>query len=387
MGPFGKIEDSGGEEEISETLPTSPEDPEPSGVHGSIGRSEKPSDSDRVHMSRRGEAGKSVPPESSSPRMSSGLRGKGLERPKGDDSELTEVTHSIGRKPPSKIISSMGRRKYEALRPKSREAKTVSMEGVDVRQASTEHHQDGVAYSTETKTFVVCDGMGGIGSATESKDNFGFALAQAISEQPDIGILEQDDGVGLILERAIAILELMGIDVDGDLQTNMESRIVTSMGGGAAMASTVAAVQNIEGTNKWRVATLGDSSVVVVDESGKIKEGYGEAWQLITRGNTDRNGSADELPLSSFIGVNKKDGTPVVRYEARGLTSQFAEIDALSPGDRIVIVSDAYMQKSPPEVLIRDMNKTNEEWEASAQPSGGMYGDDASMIIIDPSRA
>ncbi|MEX1052727.1 MAG: hypothetical protein WEC80_02670 [Patescibacteria group bacterium] len=312
--------------------------------------------------------------------------------PEKEPTASSGITGSIGREGKKRIIGSTKKSEpvtplssFEVLQPKPKKTTLVEIPGVEIRQASTKHHQDGIAYNTDTQTYVVCDGMGGVGSDTQTKDNFAFALAQAVSEQSDISAIAQMDQAIAIIDRAKKFLAILGVDFQKDLKLNLDSRVISSLTRDKIVGSTIAAVQRIDGTNTWRVVTLGDSSVIVIAANGKIKEGYGEAWQLISQGNTNSDGSAPDSPLCSYIGINR-EGNLAIRYSSRGLTAEFSEFEALT-GDKIVIVSDAYLQKSSPETLINDMNKTAEQWAAGAnKDKDGMYGDDASMIIIDPSR-
>lgn len=283
-----------------------------------------------------------------------------------DDTSATETATMLGE---SKIPS------FEHLVPEPNAVKTyVSPDGkFDLRLSCSIDHQDGLAYNAESKTVVVCDGLGGIGTRGDVKDFFGFALAHAAAELDDISTLQDPATVMLVVEKAKSILEQdLGIPIE-----DTGSLVKTSMGGGFKWASTLAAAQQVPSTNRWRIATIGDSSVAVLDKEGFVVDGYGEAFQLLATGNVGISGTVDDGPMNSLLGISKTSLEGGVKYGNDTLGAQFAEIE-LAEGNRLVLVSDAYIQKSPLSTLEADAKKTSQEWAASKP----FYSDDTTMAII-----
>lgn len=261
------------------------------------------------------------------------------------------------------------------LFPEANTAKSyVSTDGLfDLRISSTNDHQDGLAYNSRLETVVVCDGLGGIGPRGDVKDHFGFALAHATAELEDITTLRNPSVVASVVERAKSILEdelFIPIEETG-------SKIKTTLGGGFKWASTIAAVQRVPDTNRWRVVTIGDSSVVLLDSDGTIKQGFGEAFQLIAAGEVGDDGTADDAPMSSLVGIKKGSLEGGVKYGNDTLGAQFIEIE-LKNGQKLAAASDAYIQKSPPPILERDARMSAQQW-TDAKP---LYGDDTTLAIV-----
>lgn len=269
-------------------------------------------------------------------------------------------------------------RSFAEMRPEPKTAKIMIDEraGIELRQSSTDHHQDGIAFNPDTNTTVVTDGLGGIGPDGEAKNHFGFALAHATSELTDISTLADPVVVESVVARAKDILQdELGIIVDG-----VRGRIKQKMFDGP-MAATVAAVQRIEDTDTWRVITFGDSSVVALDKDGKITRGFGEAYQQISAGNVGADGTAADAPMSSVVGISYDDYRGTVRYGGEASRSKFgAEFTevTLAEGEKLVIVSDAYVQKTPPSQLEHDAAEPAENWKVRAP----RYGDDTTMAIV-----
>lgn len=263
---------------------------------------------------------------------------------------------------------------FDALRPEANVAKTYSdKEGaIDLRLSSTEHHQDGLAYNPDSDTVVVCDGLGGIGMPGEVKDFFAFALSHATAELDDILTLADEGVVERLVERAKEILNCMGIEIRPS-----GSRLVrNNMGAGFEWASTIAAVQRVGDSSTWRIATLGDSSVAILGVDGKVRAGFGEAFQQIRAGNVSSDGTAVDATMGSLVGIEKSlEGG--VRYQKNDFGAEFTELE-LAEGERLVVVSDAYVQKSNLKVLERDASLTAEDWGA-AKPT---YADDTTMAIV-----
>lgn len=331
-----------------------------------------------------------------------------VDDPTGASDRASRVRHSVGAgKQPSanneedpsrvgsRVISSVGRKKsdttgqprdtvdvtresrlptFDALRPEASVAKIFSdKEGaIDLRLSSTEHHQDGLAYNPDTDTVVVCDGLGGVGASGEVKDFFAFALSHATAELDDISTLADERVVGRLVERAKEILNSMGIEIRPS-----GSRLVrNNVGAGFEWASTIAAVQRVGDSSTWRIATLGDSSVAILGVDGKVRAGFGEAFQQIRAGNVSSDGTAVEATMGSLVGIEKSlEGG--VRYQKNDFGAEFTEVE-LAEGERLVVVSDAYVQKSNLKVLERDASLTAEDWGA-AKPT---YSDDTTMAIV-----
>jgi hypothetical protein len=266
-------------------------------------------------------------------------------------------------------------RTFYEMRPEPNVAKAwMSLDGtIDLRLSSLSTHQDGLAYNPDTQSVVVCDGMGGIGAAGEVKDNFAFALAHAVAELDDISALASPDVVSAVVERAKSILQDdMGVTVEAQ-----SSRIKSGATADMEWGSTIAAVQRIADTNRWRVATIGDSSVAILDSNGRIKEGFGEAFQFLKAGKISKDGSAAEEALGSKVGIDKETLGGYVRYEHQGKHAEFTEIE-LADDEHLVVVSDAYLQKTPPSTLEIDAAKTRDRWVADKP----RYGDDTTMAIV-----
>lgn len=264
---------------------------------------------------------------------------------------------------------------FNRMRPESNVAKAYIAEGgaIDLRLSSLTSHQDGLAYNPDTGSIVVCDGMGGIGVGGEVKDNFAFALAHAVAELDNILELRSPDVIDSVIQRTKSILEdEMGITVQAQ-----NSRVKSKASDDMEWGSTIAAVQRVAGTNRWRVATLGDSSVAILDSNGRIKEGFGEAFQFLNASKVSIDGSAIEDSLGSKVGIAKSTLGSYVRYEDQGKHAEFTEVE-LGDDERLVIVSDAYLQKTPPSVLEEDAAKTSDQWIAD-EPR---YGDDTTMAIV-----
>jgi len=268
-------------------------------------------------------------------------------------------------------------RSFTEMRPESGAAKVMIADDkdlkVELRQSSKQDHQDGVAYNPRNRAVVVCDGLGGIGQDSDAKNNFGFALAHATAELDDISTLSSPEVVASIVERAKTLLSELGITVE-----RPTSRVAFSTN---ALASTIAAIQNIEGTKKWRVATIGDSSVVLLGADGSIRRGFGEAFQLIAAGKVDSRGMVEDGPMGSFVGISHETLTGTVSYErvraGERLGAEFTEVE-LQDGEKLVLASDAYIQKSPPSTLEGDVKESAEAWKAR-KPT---YSDDTTLAIV-----
>ncbi len=267
-------------------------------------------------------------------------------------------------------------RSFLGMKPEGGVAKVMidTDNRVELRQSSTKDHQDGVAFNPNNGTVVVCDGLGGVGSASEAKNYFAYGLAHATAEMEDISTLVDPEVVAKVLERTRTILESSGIKYE-----QSSSRI--SFGKNDAMASTIAAVQRIPDTNRWRVVTIGDSSVVRIGKDGKIVEGFGEAFQLIKAGMVDSKGMASDPPMSSVVAVGKDTFIPRVAYGSSRsglyMGSEFTEV-MLGEGEKLVLASDAYIQKSPPSTLEHDVEESADSWHRRA-PN---YSDDTTLAIV-----
>ena len=270
-------------------------------------------------------------------------------------------------------------RSFSEMRPEGNTAKVMKTNiggvEVDLRQSSMHEHQDGVAYNPNTGTVVVCDGLGGVGREGDVKDHFAFALAHATAEVTDISTLSNPDVIASVVERAkIILVTQLGITVEKRTGGITSSRK-------EAFASTIAAIQNIEGTKKWRVATIGDSSVVLLGADGKIRRGFGEAFQQLAAGKVGSDGTAEDAPLSSVVGISKDTLAGIVRYEStvsgRRFGAEFTEVELL-PGEKLVVASDAYIQKTAQYVLERDALETADTWKARAP----RYSDDTTIAIV-----
>jgi hypothetical protein len=299
----------------------------------------------------------------------------GRSRPEATEpGPVSRVRANLSRTPKDSVELATERRlpTFEALLPESNTVKTfLDKEGaVDLRLSSSKSHQDGLAYNPESDTVVVCDGMGGPGVRGDVKDFFGFALSHAVAEIEDISTLRNPGVAMATVERAKSILENdLGIKVS-DPGSKVKSHPVE-------WGSTIAAVQKVKDTetNRWRVATIGDSSVVLIDSSGKIKQGFGEAFQLIGGESwKDTEGTS----LGTYVGLAKGSLDGWARYDGpSGTHAEFTEVE-LSEGERLVVVSDAYIQKTNFGVLEADVAKSSAEW-AAAKPN---YGDDTTMAIV-----
>ncbi len=262
---------------------------------------------------------------------------------------------------------------FEDMKPVSNELKKFAVAGIDIRQYSTKDHQDGVAFNPNTRTVVVSDGMGGIGPGSELKNFFGWGVAHAVAAKGDLASLSEPAGLKAVLSEVAPLLDQAGVDT-----TVRESGLVGSMWRGLSVGATIAAVEQVE-SQTWRALTYGDSSVLVVTQEGEIKAGYGEAYQLWQRDGSQMGKLADDAPLSSCVGLKEGTLEPEVIDNGRdGLRAQFEDF-TVEPGDRIVVASDAYVQKSTMEQLIRDVNMPPESWAAR-------YSDDTTLAIIDPTQ-
>ena len=270
---------------------------------------------------------------------------------------------------------------FTELRPEPNKVKIYKAGNVDLRLSSTSSHQDGIAHNPDKKTVALSDGMGGVGRPGDVKNNFAFALSHAVAELDDVLTLQDPEVVKGVVARSRSLLGDMGIDVEAP-PTTMKGGV--GAGKVAAWAATLAAVQEKPGAiGSYRMAIFGDNSVVKLGEDGRIKEGYGEAFQLITRGEVNPDGSAKEQALGSFVGISKDsaEGEGIAQYGNDGLKAVFGEA-TLEPGESLVIVSDAYMQKTGPHILEADAALTAEAWAAKAP----VYGDDTTMGIITRPR-
>lgn len=264
---------------------------------------------------------------------------------------------------------------FNILRPESNVVKTYTdKEGaIDLRLSSHANHQDGLAYNPDTDTIVLCDGLGGIGPQGDMKDFFGFALAHAAAELKDITTLRDEDVVARTMERAKSILNSkLGISNEAPA-----SKLKTNMGGGFMYASTIAAVQRVAGTTRWKVVTLGDSSVAVLDKDGRVREGFGEAFQLLAAGRVDEGGTAADAPIVSLVGITKESLKGGACYSKGDFGSEFTEVE-LAEGEKLVIVSDAYVQKTNLAVLESDAALSAAQWK-DKKP---LYADDTTMAVI-----
>jgi hypothetical protein len=266
---------------------------------------------------------------------------------------------------------------FTKMLPEANSAKTYRSRNVELRQSSTRDHQDGIAHNPRTETIAISDGMGGVGQPGNTKDYLGFALAHAAAEVEDILALQDADSVNAMVERSKELLAHMGIAPEDDVESALFSG---GWGAGRHIewGATLAVVQKVPDTeDMWRMAVFGDSSVAKLDESGKIQEGFGECFQLIERGQAKADGRAEEEVLGSYIGIAKKTLGGFVQYGAGGLHATFATV-RLKPGQKLVVTSDAYVQKTPPITLEADAKLTNEEWAAKAP----QYDDDTSLAVI-----
>ncbi|HSW98175.1 MAG TPA: hypothetical protein VLF89_10195 [Candidatus Saccharimonadales bacterium] len=268
---------------------------------------------------------------------------------------------------------------FTEMRPESNAVKVYRSGGVELRQSSSVQHQDGVAYNPDTSTVVVCDGMGGIGWEGSVKDNFAFTLAHAAAELPDISVLREPASIGPLVGRAKELLASMGAHPEDQAS---DSRMKGGVGASRNVewGATLVAVQEKPGEpGVWQVVTFGDSSAVKLGNDGKIQEGFGEACQLIKSGQKNPNGSAKEEMMGSYIGMAKGTLEGFAQYESRGLVASFGTV-RLEPGEKIVLVTDAYMQKSSPVTLEDDARLTGEDW--ASNPRAPKFDDDTTMAII-----
>lgn len=288
------------------------------------------------------------------------LRGSGVRKnPGADSSPRDTVDITAERHIPT----------FNALRPEHDTVKTYSDKDglIDLRLSSNIGHQDGLAYNPDSDTVVVCDGMGGPGEGGDVKDFFGFALSHATAELDDISTLADPNVVKTVVERAKSILGELGIPIEA--RSRIRSHPIE-------WGSTIAAVQRVPDSpdNRWRVATIGDSSVVILDASGKIKRGFGETFQTLGGGSW-RNTDGDAL--GSYVGMAKGTLDGYVSFGSGRGHAEFTEVN-LDKGEKLVVVSDAYVQKTDFAVLESDAALTPEQWKAK-KPK---YEDDTTMAIV-----
>lgn len=306
---------------------------------------------------------------------------------------------------------------FEAMRPEPRAVKVwSSFDGrVELRQSSSPQHQDGIAYNPKTGVVAVADGMGSVGLDGDFKNNFGYALANAVAELSDITVLQDEAEISKVVERSKQILRDMGVSVEPFGQKGMSG----TAGSRCEVAAALGVVQPIEGTvNEHHVVTFGDVGVVIMDEHGVV-EGFGESFQMIKRGDYI-NSNSEEYPaiepvhprlsqsvkvkgtrLGSYIGIGKETLHGVVSY---GRTQAGAPYEAefrrvvLKEGQILVISSDAFVQNTAIGTLVKDAGMSGEKWRARqetmqyfTQQARGQgrsevhtYGDDATLAIVRP---
>ncbi len=354
----------------------------------------------------------------------------GEKKPKAEpyeESISTEPEHAV-----SRVRSSMGsaRRQHQEVPSDTSELQSQSafeamqpMPGavrvwanrsgtVELRQASTGAHEDGIAYNETTGTVAVTDGMGGVGSKGPAKSNFGYALANAITELPRISLLQTEETVSEVIERTKQILSGMGISVEPYGRRGMSG----SAGKFCELAAAVAAAQPVEGSeDEWDIVTFGDASAIIMDEHG-IVEGHGEAFQLIEQNQFTVDSSreyelgdtynvrarddiqADEVVLASYIGIKKDDLTGFSstgrNVHGRPLGAEFTRVK-LQKGQWFALVSDAYVQKTYLSTLREDAGLSNEDWRrkhndlrarteqarVEGRSDSYTYGDDTTMAL------
>jgi len=336
----------------------------------------EPKPESSLRMSRRGES------RVRKPIGHSALTGSLVDKPEKTDVIVHPMSSRVKRpritpETTGQVLSARGLPSFEAVRPAPEAVKIYkdTERGIDLRLSPTKDHEDGVAYNPATETVVLCDGMGAVGSKGEVRSNLAFALSHAVALMSDISQLQDPDAVKAVFSAAKDILNSVGIDVAAPADKRVSNWHPVEWG------STVAAVQRVPETNRWRIATLGDSSVAILGADGRIRDGFGEAFQALKAGDVGHDGTAQEAPLGSLVGFAKGSLDGFARYEngARRGHAEFTEVE-LGLGEKLVIASDAYIQKSHPYVLEQDAALTPEQWAAKAP----IYGDDTTMAVIAP---
>ncbi len=269
-----------------------------------------------------------------------------------------------------------------ALRPEKKKVKVLSPPGAELRQSSIEG-QDGLAYNSGTNTVVLTDGMGGVGDPGDVKNNFGFALAHAAAELDDILTLRDPEIVKAVIGRTKAILSAMGMPVGPvpGVPVNLAAKVSSRAGAGRDLlwGAALAAAQRVPGSaNKWRIVTYGDCSVAILNEDGRIERGYGEAFDSIRAGRLGASGGAEEGLLRSYLGIGHDFKGFANLGGAPGLESAMFKELTLARGQRLVLTSDAYAQKTALPTLEGDAALTTEQW-ARKKPT---YDDDTTMAIV-----
>jgi len=89
----------------------------------------------------------------------------------------------------------------------------------------------------------------------------------------------------------------------------------------------------------------------------------------------------EDGPMGSVVGISHETLTGTVRYErvraGERLGAEFTEVE-LQDGEKLVLASDAYIQKSPPSTLEGDVKESAEAWKAR-KPT---YSDDTTLAIV-----
>jgi len=137
--------------------------------------------------------------------------------------------------------------------------------------------------------------------------------------------------------------------------------------------ATIAAVQHVEG-NRWGAATFGDSSILVISAGNEIEMGYGESYGDWKRAGKPLYKALGDDKMDTSVGLSRPGLEPQLYSGRFGPT--FGEFE-VGEGDRIVVASDAYLQKSTVAVLMSELRQPAEEWSAR-------HSDDTTLAIIDP---
>lgn len=279
----------------------------------------------------------------------------------GDTSEIVRIAQTL----PT----------IDVMRPEPNARKVFADKGVDIRQFSFGEHQDGVAYNPDTKIGVVCDGMGGTGSGGTNgetiKNNLGWALAHSVAAVGDLKKLSDITELSGAIAAVPELMESRGVDMSISTST-----IRSKMHKGLEAGSTIAAVQQVE-KNTWQALTYGDSSVLVIGADNQVKHGFGESYQAWTRTGKSFSTVVEDGPMSSSVGLTQGTLQPAIEDSGRnGFRAEFGEF-TVEAGDRVVVASDAYVQKSTMDQLIAEINMPAESWNER-------HTDDTTLVIIDP---
>ena len=241
----------------------------------------------------------------------------------------------------------------------------IETDGFSARNSNNSSNQDSFAVSSDKKTFVVTDGMGGSGSFNPvGVAKLARAVAEVVAQMPDIRQFANEDVYIKTVKSIKEKLEKEGVD----FVSHVTKGLIIGTG------TTVSAVQRTE-KNLFNVLILGDSPVYIIDRKGKIIKQYGED---IMKGGTDS-------PVSNSVFFNANgEYRPLKPDNKKYIINETIKIN---PGELLVIGSDFFSDHTYAGRNLNEyINLSSKDFHTKAISKDRAKGDDATLIVIDPEK-